>query len=229
MGIRRGSISTPIVADGLVFNMDAANRASYVPDATTAYNTLDLTQSGSLQDTGMYSSDNKGIFAFDGIDDYITVTNFTTNGNDLTISMWIKAVNLGGGDPNGCFLYGSTSNFVYYNLNETIYARINGVDAYVSVGPGGHVPVIPQIFGTGNFHHIVITKSGSTVTWWFDGISYTNSGTGTTGGFTLNHIGSYGGTLYFLDGNIANAQIYNRALSSNEVLHNYNALKGRFS
>jgi hypothetical protein len=27
MGIRRGSISTPIIADGLVFNMDAANRA----------------------------------------------------------------------------------------------------------------------------------------------------------------------------------------------------------
>ena len=29
MGIRRGEITTKIVSDGLVFNMDAANRASY--------------------------------------------------------------------------------------------------------------------------------------------------------------------------------------------------------
>ena len=43
-----GSITTDIIADGLVFNMDAANRASYVPNATTSYNTLDLSNNGSL-------------------------------------------------------------------------------------------------------------------------------------------------------------------------------------
>ena len=31
-----------------------------------------------------------------------------------------------------------------------------------------------------------------------------------------------------LNANIASLQLYNRALSSTEVLHNYNALKGRF-
>ncbi len=48
MGIRRGSISTPIIADGLVFNMDAANRASYPKTGTKSYNTITLTQTGSL-------------------------------------------------------------------------------------------------------------------------------------------------------------------------------------
>ena len=71
MGGRVGSITTEIIADGLVFNMDAANRASYVPDATTSYNTTDLSISGSLQDTGMYSSINEGTWVFDGIDDCI--------------------------------------------------------------------------------------------------------------------------------------------------------------
>jgi hypothetical protein len=33
----------------------------------------------------------------------------------------------------------------------------------------------------------------------------------------------------YFNGRIASVQIYNRALSSTEVLHNYNALKGRFS
>ena len=35
-------------------------------------------------------------------------------------------------------------------------------------------------------------------------------------------------TSYIMTGLIANVHIYNRALSANEVLHNYNALKGRF-
>jgi hypothetical protein len=33
---------------------------------------------------------------------------------------------------------------------------------------------------------------------------------------------------YAFNGNIGPIQIYNRALSANEVLHNYNALKSRF-
>ena len=33
---------------------------------------------------------------------------------------------------------------------------------------------------------------------------------------------------YGMDGNISNMQIYNRALSAQEVKQNYNALKGRF-
>ena len=40
MGIRIGSISTPIIADGLVFNMDAANRASYPKTGTTITDTI---------------------------------------------------------------------------------------------------------------------------------------------------------------------------------------------
>ena len=48
MGIRRGEITTNIIRNGLVFNMDPANRASYIPDATTSFNTIDLSSSGSL-------------------------------------------------------------------------------------------------------------------------------------------------------------------------------------
>ena len=40
MGIRRGSISTPIIVDGLIFNMDAANRACYPKTGTTATDTV---------------------------------------------------------------------------------------------------------------------------------------------------------------------------------------------
>ena len=55
MGIRRGSISTPIIADGLVYNFDAASRASYpaqrtfeISESGSCYNTLNLSISGSF-------------------------------------------------------------------------------------------------------------------------------------------------------------------------------------
>jgi hypothetical protein len=43
-------------------------------------------------------------------------------------------------------------------------------------------------------------------------------------------IGMWGYTGYprNFNGNIYNVQIYNRALSSTEILQNYNALKGRY-
>ena len=42
MGVQGGSITTDIIKNGLVFNMDAANRASYIPDATKSHNTINL-------------------------------------------------------------------------------------------------------------------------------------------------------------------------------------------
>ena len=49
--MRMGPITTDIIKNGLIFNMDPANRASYVPDATTSYNTTDLLISGSLENS----------------------------------------------------------------------------------------------------------------------------------------------------------------------------------
>ena len=48
--MKYGSITTGIIADGLVFNMDAANRASTIPSTstTTAFNTVDTAISGAF-------------------------------------------------------------------------------------------------------------------------------------------------------------------------------------
>ena len=43
MGISRGNITTNIIKKGLVFNMDAANRASYPKTGTTATDTTTTT------------------------------------------------------------------------------------------------------------------------------------------------------------------------------------------
>ena len=50
MSGRVGSITTDIIADGLVFNMDAANRASTIPSTstTTVFNTVNPSITGSI-------------------------------------------------------------------------------------------------------------------------------------------------------------------------------------
>ena len=82
-----GSITTDIIKNGLVFNMDAANRVSYIPNATTSFNTIDLSTSGSLENNLTFSSDNLGLWDFDGTDDFIK-SNYT--GTIPSISLWFK-------------------------------------------------------------------------------------------------------------------------------------------
>ena len=45
--------------------------------------------------------------------------------------------------------------------------------------------------------------------------------------YTYSNLGSRSDGYHFI-GDVSTMTIYNRALSANEVLHNYNALKGRF-
>jgi len=165
--------------------------------------------------------DNNYSMEFDGISDYITVPSFTTSGDDLTISLWLEAVNLSGASPSttGTFVYGDANNFIYYNLNEVIYAKVNGNTSILVANSGG----VPQIFGTGNWHHLAITKSGSTLTWWIDGVSYADLGTSGTGGFTMNTIGSAtAGAYYFLDGNLDEVAVWDKSLSGSTIEAIYN-------
>jgi hypothetical protein len=71
------------------------------------------------------------------------------------------------------------------------------------------------------------TYDGSRLTLYINGILYS------TALFDLSPIRvrtgnvTIGGTRY-LDGKVSNVVIYNRALSAEEIMQNYNALKGRF-
>ena len=76
MGIRRGEITTKIVSDGLVFNMDPANRASYPRTGATVTDTIGditgtLTGANGDNNTPQWENTNGGIFDFDGTDDAI--------------------------------------------------------------------------------------------------------------------------------------------------------------
>ena len=92
---------------------------------------------------------------------------------------------------------------------------------------------------TGVWNYYVVTLDGGASTStdrvkvYANGAALSNSTSGVTSlntatsNFNIGRREASGGGFYF-DGKIPNLHIYNRTLSSTEVLHNYNALKGRF-
>ena len=93
-----GSITTSIIVDGLVLNMDAANRASYPKTGTTWTDTING-NNGTLVNGPTFSEDGGGSIVFDGVNDYVSMNNKnpsfinSTFPNGLNISFIIKLSN----------------------------------------------------------------------------------------------------------------------------------------
>jgi len=222
MGIRRGSISTPIIVDGLVFNMDAANKASYVPNATKSHNTINLSQTGSLQDTGMFSTDNKGVFVCDGVDTGIALNSTSNLGTVSTVGIWVKR---NSATDNGKALFGNNANA----WQPAMYIA-STTSLYVSLSKW----VKPFFYSAGwsnttDWFYITITRNGDAANLYKNGAfvdDLTGLGTGETKFDSIGFQSADNSDYY--NGNIGPVHFYNRVLSDSEILHNYNALKGRF-
>lgn len=147
--------------------------------------------------------------------EYIKLTTVTTSGDDLTIMFWFKN---GNGSGSQYLLFGDNNNSIYHVSNTVFYAKINGYTKYIQTGAN----TVPAVLD-GNWHHIAITKSGSTVTWFIDGNSYTGGGSGTTGGFFFNHIGATSTPNSYFDGNLDELAVWNTALTSTQIQSIYDA------
>jgi hypothetical protein len=244
-----GSITTDIIADGLVFNIDAANRASYpaqrtfaIAESGSCYNTIDLSQSGSFISDPQFVTQpiSASSWVFDGVDDYIDCGLFTPidSGSAVTISAWFKS-------PSGSYSnYGRLVNVekhveIYQsavgapNTKGRFYYKLMGQYGNSFSTLGGTLASGVGDLCDGNWHHLCFVFKGATLnaTAYEDGVAVV---TGATSKGNLNsatdklYIGADPAGANPITGNIANVHIYPRALSANEVLHNYNALKSRF-
>jgi len=235
MGIRRGSISTPIIADGLVFNMDAANRASTIPSTSTlkTFNTVDTAVSGSISTDATWEDGSPSSFDFDGTDGYIGFSNLGSIWNMVnsayTVNLWYKQQQGSGTGMPIMHFYGGSggSADMFWIYNRPQFSRW---DMYNNGGAGINRFVITTT--TGVWYNMTFTWSTSEglIKAYQNGVF--NSSQAQTGipasGNTNFEIGRDNIPSTNLNANIASLQLYNRALSANEVLHNYNTLKGRF-
>jgi len=225
-----------IVTDGLVFNLDAGFTPSYPKNGTNAYDLSEFDNNMSLVNGTQYTTDNGGTFYFDGSDDYITrptssSLNMTYN---ISLLVWFRI-------PQNGLPYRQCLVGKHYREYELGIYPGGYIHTYTSRGPNNcgeydegmssYKPGGDWVANT--WYHVAWTLDGRTEKSYFDGVygsSYTknNSGTCPTNTFNLE-IGrrSGGGGLIF-KGDIPIVQIYNRTLTAEEILQNYNAQKGRF-
>ena len=222
MSGRVGSITTDIIADGLVLNIDAANRASTIPSTSTTktFNTIDTTISGSFINDTMYDSSTVSpSYAFDGTGDYITIDGF----NDITVntvSMWLKASFV----TNRIVMEkGSNAKMMFQPVTDG--TGIWYANAKFCNGGAGYASSVMD----GTWKNWVQIEDTDFSYFYINGVLQ-NSQSNTSNSTNSNPlvIMARSGGNFAQSGNVGPVQIYNRALSAEEVLHNYNALKGRF-
>jgi hypothetical protein len=214
-----------IVRDGLVLNLDAGNLSSYSGSGTTWTDVSGLGNNGTLTNGPTYSSANGGSIVFDGTNDYVTINQ--TLSTPFTITGFVRYTDQAK----------TLNTFINTNPHTVLAISLNRTgtgDIYVYIGNGSSWLATPAI----------ISSTNMIVNQWYQ-VSFTTTGSGSTLYLNGNSVGTsiyspsgWGSTYYlgtiiiasgeYLRGNIANTQIYNRALTASEIQQNYNALATRY-
>jgi hypothetical protein len=228
-----------IVTKGLVLALDAANPKSYVSGSTVWYDKSGNAYTGSLINGPIFDSTNGGNIVFDGINDYgiipnITgVTDFTITDN-YTVDFWMYVNstqnNTQNGDNDILEKWSGPGGYPF----TFRYVRAGEIMA-VTVYNGTSVNVTNLSISSNSWWNIcgVFNWSGSLLTAYGNGGQITSSValnlTGTLSNSSDLNLMRRGNGSNYATGKLSAIKIYNRALSSIEVLQNYNALKSRYN
>ncbi len=211
-----------IVTNGLVLNLDAAKVDSYPGTGTTWYDISGNNNNGTLTNGPTFSGIGKqAAIVFDGVDDYVSTPaarNATTNEN-YTISTVFRITSFTSSDMRllGA-TNGSTSQLTVGWNNTTLRLWLqdswNDTSFVSSTNTTYYLTMIHAGTSTDVYVNGILNSTISNKTSYFNNLGLGN-----------NFILSYG---TFFNGNIYTAQVYNRALSADEVSQNFNALRGRY-
>ena len=247
-----GRISNNIVRDGLVLYLDAANTKSYPRSGIIWTDLSRIGNNGTLTNGPTFNSGNAGNIVFDGTNDYVSIS---PSGYDLgvnfTLQVWTRITRFGGGPFNGSenraslitnsypylsnqgFLFMATSqaaspSFIATPGRETFFISMGNDQFQASASIGSLTPYV------NNWVNISAVVNGTNlIKLYINGVEPTyvfqtngpSSLLYTGGPFSL---GCRNNFREFLQGSIPQTSIYNRALTAQEVLQNYNATKSRF-
>ena len=225
-----------IITDQLFLNLDAANYTSGSTWNDSSGNALNATLNGPT-----FNSNFGGYFDFDGTNDYATLPTLAIAGNELTFSVWNYGIVaqysgiifLGDtGDNSGGRILSVhlpyTSNIVYFDKGTT--------PGDGSSGPNNQYDRINKTATDAQYkgwHHWAFTANATTgfMRIYLDGELW-HQDSGKTKTFSnvngnVRRIGSmYSGSYH--RGYISNLQLYKKELSQAEIIHNIDAMKGRF-
>jgi hypothetical protein len=233
--------SPKVVTNGLVLCVDAANQRSYTSGSTTWYDLTGNFNNGTLTNGPTFDSANGGSIVFDGIDDYIALG--TPNSLNLlgtiTINSWVKITAFSTvGNIAGTIYekgYDNNNDQIFFRFRNNAGTQVIDVGTYKGSNNTNYLTTytIGSSITTGTWNNIVGQYDGANWNIYLNSVlvSSTLQNQGPLTSTSPSSIGAAyisNGYARFLNGSIANLQVYNRALSATEILQNYNATKTRF-
>jgi len=222
-----------IVDNGLILCLDAGNPKSYLGSGTAWNDLSGNDNNATLINTPAFDSGNKGSIVFDSTDDAIdlgTSTIFDGSSGAYSYQFWVYPTDLS-----------VTSSLV------TRYTTVGygiSIGGYVTNGIGintrntsSYGAYIGNCLNQNAWQNIALSFYI-----WSANTAYTLVDAYVNGKLVFQDVGGYktpslstnlylGNTSAFnvaLKGKMSNCLYYNRTISANEVLQNYNATKGRF-
>jgi len=217
------NFSPKIITNGLVMYLDAANERSYNGFGTTWYDLSPSKNNGTLVN-GVQFNDNNNYFTFNGTNNYVSTT-YNAQLTDFTICLWFKP-----GDSTN----NTSVRLIDKNYQTGFWLGKNAATGEANswgggVKEGGYPYGIYLTLPDTQWNFLVSVRSGTTHTLYGNGITNTTSNTVSATALDTTIMTIATDAAQYFKGNIAVAQVYDRALSSTEVLQNYNALKSRFN
>ena len=220
----RRSVLENVVTNGLVLYLDAGNTVSYPGSGTTWTDLSGNGNNGTLENGVGYNSGNGGSLVFDGVDDYVLISSGISYSEYtfMFFCRWISSVGVSerifGSDAFGTYTIFNPSNVGFH------YNPLGGSPPSVTLSSGVNIG-----FGTWCQVAVTVSTSNTLVKIYINGVLRNSSSILPSQNLVGNlFIGSQN-TLYKSNCNVSNFNLYNRALTAQEIQQNYNALVGRYS
>jgi len=207
-----------IITNSLVLHLDAADRKSYPGSGTVWTDRSGNGNHGALVNGPTYNTNNVGSIVFNGINNYVSCGNIMPL-NAYTKCIFFNILNLGA--ANNLMSGGNDGSHYFYPAAGSYLKAGHFQDGELT----SNTPILANTW----YHGAVTFSTISGFSMYQNGINVGNllATANFTGGNILR-IGSYLQGDYLLNGIVSSAQVYNRALSPQEIKQNFNATKSRF-
>jgi hypothetical protein len=216
--------NSSLVTTNLALCLDAANPRSWPGSGTTWRDVSGNARNGTLVNGPTFNSSNGGSFVFDGIDDYVNVSNSNLNHgtSDFAYSCW---VNLAGKPAAGTiFENGSWVNCILIRYENT------GITIFSMGSYYGFFTFNPSL---STWHHLTFVRSGNSILFYINGVFSESIAFGTSLNVNPSPNNLFIGTSQHavsqcFNGRINLATVYTSALTAAQVAQNFNATRGRY-
>lgn len=217
-----------IVSDGLIYFIDPANIRSYPGTGTSVNLLISGTGSSLINGTG-FSSINNGSFYFDGTNDYINTNQYSSSigltSSDFTICLWTKIVD---NNQFNAFVSRTSSNLpapidMYtHTADRKMRVLVGNTSAWSTLQSNNPLPLA--------WTYLTFTLNSILASLYYNAVLDTSTNLATARIESANPIiiGTRDDNFTHMKGNIGQVQIYNRALSAQEILQNFNATRYRY-